>query len=263
MDLPALERIRKFSFPLNVYAYLLAEASGRGDVFHLHFGWFDDPDEPMADAQARASRELLAWLPEPPARVLEVGSGVGTTLAGLVAQGYAAQGITPDGAQVAFMRERHGGAFPVMQVRFEDLAPPAEKFDAVLCQESGQYIAQDILLDQVAAQMRPGGRWVLADEFQWGEPQEGEWLHSLPRLKQAAAARGFVLRDERHQTHRAAPTVDRMLEATARHREAMRRALGVSDAQIDALDESNRNYRRKYASGQYGYAQLCFGFDGG
>ena len=42
METQALQRIKKFSFPLNVYAYLLAMESGVGDVVNLHFGWFDN-----------------------------------------------------------------------------------------------------------------------------------------------------------------------------------------------------------------------------
>ena len=140
METQALQRIKKFSFPLNVYAYLLAMESGVGDVVNLHFGWFDNVAEPIAVAQERATRELLAWLPTPPARLLEVGAGVGTTLALLLERGYDACGITPDGSQIDFMRDRHGKDFPVEPVRFEDMALPPEKFDGILFQESGQYI---------------------------------------------------------------------------------------------------------------------------
>ena len=53
-----------------------------------------------------------------------------------------------------------------------------------------------------------------------------------------------------------------MLEATSRYRDELRLLLEVTDEQIDALNESNRNYHRKYASGKYGYVSLRFSFAG-
>lgn len=262
METQALQRIKKFSFPLNVYAYLLAMESGVGDVVNLHFGWFDNAAEPIAVAQERATRELLAWLPVPPARLLEVGAGVGTTLALLIERGYDARGITPDGSQIDFMRDRYGKDFPVEPVRFEDMALPAEKFDCILFQESGQYIPLEALFTRAAMLLRPGGQLIMCDEIMPGEAESGESLHSLVQLKSVAAEHGFALRHARDQLARAAPTVALMLAATSRYREDLRQLLEVSDEQIDALDESNRKYQSKYASGKYGYVSLCFSFAG-
>ncbi len=262
MNDQALQRIRKFSFPLNIYAYLLAMESQVGDVFNLHFGWFDDASEPIAVAQERATRELLAWLPAPPARLLEVGSGVGTTLALLIARGFDARGMTPDGSQIAFMRERYGADFPVEPLRFEDMAVPATPFDAILLQESAQYIALEPLFAQAARLLRSGGRLILADEVMLTAPEAGESLHSLAQLKAVAAGHGFALGEAQDQSVRAARTVDLMLEASSRYREELRQLLGVADEQIEALDDSNRKYQSKYASGKYGYVSLCFSLAG-
>ena len=259
METQALQRIKKFSFPLNVYAYLLAMESGVGDVVNLHFGWFDNVAEPIAVAQERATRELLAWLPTPPARLLEVGAGVGTTLALLLERGYDACGITPDGSQIDFMRDRHGKDFPVEPVRFEDMELPPEKFDCMLFQESGQYIPLEALFGRAAMLLRPGGQLVMCDEVMPGGPESGESLHSLVQLS-VAAEHGFALRHARDQSARAAPTVALMLAATSRYRDDLRQRLEVSDEQIDALDESNRKYQSKYACGKYGYVSLCFSF---
>ena len=262
LDSQARQRIKKFSFPLNIYAYLLATESGVGDVFNLHFGWFDHSSEPIAQAQERATRELLAWLPATPARIMEVGSGVGTTLALLRERGYEVSGITPDGSQIDFMRDRYGKDFPVEQVRFEDVALPANQFDGILFQESAQYIALVPLFAQVSKLLKPGGKLVIGDEVLLGGTESGESLHSLVELKSMAAEHGFLLQQSKDQSARAAPTVALMLEASGRHREELRQALEVTDQEIDALDESNRNYQRKYASGKYGYVSLCFSFEG-
>lgn len=256
MQYELLQHLKTFSFPLNVYAYVLAmEPEG---LRYLHYGWFEDQSESIAVAQERSTRELLAWLPAPPARLLEVGAGIGTTLALLRERGYDACGITPDQAQIDFMRIMHGGDFPVSQVRFEETDTPPGTLDCILFQESSQYIALDQLFSRTAILLRPGGRVILCDEVLLGEPEPGEYLHSLAHLKSAAAGLGFSLVEERNLSSQAAPTTDFLLSATARHREDLLRLFDTSDEQIDALDESNRQYRRKYASGKYGYVVLCF-----
>lgn len=262
MEYQTMERIKKFSFPLNVYAYLLAMESRVGDVFNLHFGLFDDVAEPIAAAQERASQEFLAWMPTAPARLLEVGSGVGTTLSLLIKRGHDACGITPDGSQIDFMRDRYGKNFPVWPLRFEDMEPPTEKFDGILFQESGQYIPLEPLFSRAAMLLRPGGQLFMCDEVLLGEAEAGEYLHSLTQLKRVAIEHGFTLCEERDQSSRAAPTVDRILTATSRYREDFCQLLGINDEQIKALDDSNRKYQCKYASGKYGYVALRFSLAG-
>jgi hypothetical protein len=90
------------------------------------------------------------------------------------------------------------------------------------------------------------------------EPEDGEHLHPLNQLKAEATKHGFSLVKEHDLSRRAAPTVDFLLDATAKYRDDLRSLFAISDEQIDFLDESNRECRRKYASGRYGYAALCF-----
>lgn len=256
MQSELLQQLKTFSFPLNVYAYVLAmEPEG---LRYLHYGWFEDRSESIASAQERSTRQLLAWLPAPPARLLEVGAGIGTTLALLRGRGYDVLGITPDESQINFMRIRHGTDFPVRQVRFEDMDTPPGTLDCILFQESSQYIALEQVFSGAARLLRPGGRLILCDEVLLGEPEPSEYLHSHAHLKSAAAGLGFSLVEERNLSSQAAPTTDFLLAATARHREDLLRLFDISTEQLDALDESNRQYRRKYASGKYGYVALCF-----
>lgn len=257
-----LEQIRSFAFPLNAYAYLLVQDSEVGDVFNLHYGWFDDQSEPIASAQARATREFLSLLPTAPTRILEVGSGLGTTLSLLLQRGHDASGLTPDGSQIAFMRERYGPGFPVCESRFEDLGTPEKKFDLVLFQESGQYIPVQQLFACAAQQLRPGGRIVMCDEVMMGDSELGESLHSVKQMKEVAEQYGFSLSDEADQSARAAHTVDKILAATSRYRGDLIDLLGISNEQIEALDASNKQYQSKYAAGKYGYMSLCWTLEG-
>src|SRR4051812_17622954 len=101
-DLP----YRDFYYPLNVFMHVLTKEEGRVD--DLHYGLFESPDESIGAAQARSTELLLSRLPPPPARILEVGIGLGTTLDRLVRLGYDALGITPDAQQIAIARARFG-----------------------------------------------------------------------------------------------------------------------------------------------------------
>ncbi len=97
--------MRAFSFPLNVYAHLLQQVEGQAD--YLHFAVFEPGQNDVRRAQERASELLWQALP-PPCRLLEVGIGLGTTLARLRAAGYDAHGITPEPAQIDAAHARHG-----------------------------------------------------------------------------------------------------------------------------------------------------------
>src|SRR5437588_4097562 len=137
-----------------------------GGVRYLHYGLFERADESIDAAQERSTELLLSRLPPPPARLLDVGVGLGTTLARLIELGYHAEGITPD-AQQATM-----AAVPVTVTSFEEYgAPPSRRldrrrpaaaegakdgdrtagedagvpFDVILFQESSQSIDSDAL----------------------------------------------------------------------------------------------------------------------
>ena len=73
---------RNFLFPLNVLTHALV--AEEGDVPYLHYGLFEGEGESIQRAQQRSTDVLLARLPPPPSRVLEVGVGLGTTFDRLV-----------------------------------------------------------------------------------------------------------------------------------------------------------------------------------
>lgn len=147
--------------PLNVYAYCVWRAYGGLD--YLHYGLFDDPsDDDLPAAQWRATEWLWPHLP-PPCRVLEVGIGVGTTAERLLAQGYTYAGVTPDPAQVAWVRNRLG-IVPELHVSLFEELPPERRYDLVLFQESAQYMPPDVLLRQCDRLLADAGRIVIVDE---------------------------------------------------------------------------------------------------
>ena len=230
-----------FYYPLNVLMHLLMLEEG--SVHSLHYGLFERNDESIAAAQERSTQLLLSRLPPPPARLLDVGVGLGSTLDRLTRLGYRAIGITPDDKQIASVRSRYD--VDARCIAFEVFA--GETFDALIFQESSQYIDSEALF----ANARKLSRRVIAvDEF--ATRKAGE-LHLLDDFLHAAARHGFEVTEEVDLSARAAPTVDYFMQRFAKWRTRLIEDIGVSSQQIDELIASGELYRDRYARGDYVY----------
>ncbi len=243
---------RDFYYPLNVFMHILTHEEG--SVRYLHYGLFESDDDSIAAAQERSTELLLSRLPPPPARILDVGAGLGTTLARLMQSGYDAEGITPDEHQIAMIRARHGEGLEVSCSKFESFAgrPP---YDAVLFQESSQYIGAEPLFAKASEITR---RVLVLDEFA-SKPLDmpGE-LHDLTGFLSAAAGQGFVKIEEIDVSQKAAPTIGYFTSRIPRYKDKLMSDLALSAAQLDELIDSGRRYRALYANGTYVYRLLDF-----
>jgi SAM-dependent methyltransferase len=248
-----MEPHRAFAYPLNVLAHVLTLEDG--GIAALHYGLFDGPDDSIASAQARSTDLIIGRLPPAPARILDVGAGLGGTLARLGQLGYDAEGITPDAAQLAVARSRHGAGVRVSQSTFEAFRGRSQRFDAIVFQESSQYIDAAVLFAQAR---RLTARVVVLDEFSMSPADAPGALHSLPRFLASASESGFRLVETLDLSASAAPTVDYFLARLPRHRDALVADIGVSAQQIDDLMTSGARYRDAYLAGAYVYRLLDF-----
>lgn len=242
-DLP----YRDFLYPLNVFMHVLMHEEGGAS--YLHYGLFERPGESIAAAQARSTKLLLEKLPKAPASLLEVGVGLGTTLALLTRLGYDAIGITPDEKQIAMVRDRYRDSVRVEHVALEHFAP--RPFDVVVFQESSQYIDARALFAK-CAQMT--AHVVVLDEFAVGEGT----LHRLDDFLAAATESGFRKVEEIDLSPRAAPTIDYFMQRFERFRSMLIADIGITNEQVDELIASGHNYRRLYDNGTYVYRLLRF-----
>jgi SAM-dependent methyltransferase len=243
---------RDFYYPLNVFMHILTHEEG--SARYLHYGLFDNDNESIAAAQDRSTELLLSRLPAPPARVLDVGAGLGTTIARLAAAGYDAEGITPDEHQIANIRAKFGQMVGVTASRFEDFAgrPP---YDAVLFQESSQYIEANALFSKAAPITK---RVLVLDEFAAKMLDFAGALHDLPGFLDAARRHGFAKAAEVDLSAKAAPTISYFTRRIPRYRERLMADLGLPSTQLDELIESGDRYRELYANGTYVYRLLEF-----
>jgi SAM-dependent methyltransferase len=240
---------RDFSYPLNVFMHILTLEEG--EVRYLHYGLFQSAGETIADAQERAAALLLTKLPPPPARILDAGTGLGTTLARLVQIGYDAEGITPDERQIAAIRSHYGDALRVQCARFENFNID-RPFDAIVFHESSQYIDSEALFAK-AERLAP--RVLVLDEFALG-PVEG--LHRYGDFLAAAQGHHFALTFGHDVSKPAAPTIDYFMTRLPRYRDRLIADLGLTSQQVDDLVASGERYRDRYRTGAYAYRLLCF-----
>jgi SAM-dependent methyltransferase len=237
---------RDFYYPLNVFMHVLTLEEG--GVEHLHYGLFERDDEPISVAQERSTALLLSRLPPPPARILEAGIGLGTTLARLIKLGYDAAGCTPDEQQIAMARARHP-EIRVVGAKFEEMTGA---YDTIVFQESSQYIESEELFAK-AAELAP--HVVVLDEFALLE--EGV-LHRLDEFLAAAAHHGFALTERVDYSKQAPPTIDYFTARLPRYRAALQRDLGLTDEQMEELITNGEKYSDAYRRGVYAYLLLQF-----
>ncbi|MBK5257987.1 MAG: class I SAM-dependent methyltransferase [Thermoanaerobaculia bacterium] len=243
---------RDFHYPLNVFMHILTHEEGA--VEYLHYGIFEREDEPIRFAQERSTEMLMKLLPPPPARILEVGIGIGTTLARLASSGYDAEGITPDEKQIATVRERHGEEVRVTCSSFETFEAEGT-YDCLVFQESSQYIDSSVLFSKAA---RLSGKIVVLDEFALEPMNVAGSLHSLDRFLTAAHMNGYAVVEEVDLSARAAPTIDYFIKRIPQWKDRLVADLGVTAEQIDDLLRSGRDYREHYRDGTYGYRLMKF-----
>jgi SAM-dependent methyltransferase len=241
---------RGFSYPLNVFAHVLTLEGVPVDA--LHYPLFESLSEPFAPAQDRSTALILERLPPPPARLLDVGAGLGALLARVTAMGYDAEGVGPNAAQLAVLRARYGDRLKVHCTPCETFGPTDRPFDVLVFQESSQYIDSDVLFANAARLTRCV---LVLDEFAVQSVSSGS-LHSLAGFLAAAASAGFRLVEDVDLSRQAAPTVDYFVTRLPRHRDALVRDLGLSDDSLNDLLQSGHRYRDFHRSGVYGHRLL-------
>lgn len=248
---------KNLTFPLNIYAHAILLEEGR--VAYLHYGLFQNGQTSLQAAQQYSTDLLIARLPLLPCRILEVGVGLGTTFSLLKERGYDVHGITPDVQQIAYIQKLLGIEASISCYALEDFVAPPESFRAILFQESAQYIEPLVIFNKALDLLQPSGDLFIIDEFaQKYDETSVEGLHLLSDMVTLAERFEFELVEHMDLSTLAAPTLDYLLRITTTHRKNIIKDLALNDEQLVQLDESNRIYRRKYASKHYGYALLHF-----
>lgn len=201
---------------------------------HLHFGYFKHGGESVAEAQENMMALNLFFRPKHLTRVLDAGCGLGATSRVLARQDCRVTALSPDAPLVAYAREsqeNEGLPHPVEYlVSGFETYEPAEPFDAVLFQESFQYLDDPFAaLAKVARALRPGGRLVVGDQFLNEErPRSATRFHYHGNFLRAAREAGLVLHTHCDISRGALMTTAKMLAELRARQEALLAAHGAS-----------------------------------
>ncbi len=145
---------------------------------------------------------VLPWLPTPPARVLDVGSGPGHDAAELARRGYAVLGCEPTDA----LREGAARLYP--QLEWRDAALPslssvAGSWDVVWA--SGMWMHLDAAersaaMRRITGLLAPGGRWMLS--IRHGPDRHGRRIFEVSddEVRDQAVQAGLVQRLCHHRS---------------------------------------------------------------
>ncbi len=248
---------KDLTFPLNVYAHTLLLQEGKAT--YLHYGLFENHETDLQTAQQYSTDLLISRLPASSCRILEVGVGLGATFSLLTQQGHHVHGITPDAQQIHHIHKYLDKSATITCQYLEDFESGAKSFDVMLFQESAQYIEPLVIFNKASDLLSSSGNLLILDEFALQRVEtEMERLHLLDDMIALAERFGFELVERLDLSTMAAPTLDYLLHMTAVHRKRLVQELNLSEEQLIQLDESNRNYQKKYASGHYGYGLLHF-----
>jgi hypothetical protein len=248
-ELPAY---RHFYYPLNVFMHILTHEEGT--VSYLHYGLFESEQDSLPKAQERSTELLLSRLPMPPARILEVGIGLGTVLRRLTTMGYDAVGITPDENQITVVGERYSKDVDARCIAFEHFPLP-DLFNAICFQESSQYIDAEALF---AKARELTSHVIVLDEFALRPVDTPHPLHSYDAFLAGAQRHGFETLEMLDLSAKAPPSIDYFTARLPKYRSRLTHDLGLTNQQVDGLIDSGRKYRELYDNGDYGYRLLQF-----
>lgn len=133
------QHLNNIPYPFNFYSMIIG-----GD--HLHFGLWpeDSQDLSLEEAQEVMFKNLLALFPETPARVLDVGCGLGFSAKLLASKGYEVCAIAPSESLIEYAKHEHGiNDVQFLLADFMDHSfgwNEPESFDVIFFQESLQYL---------------------------------------------------------------------------------------------------------------------------
>lgn len=137
----------------------------------LHYGYFADPTEPLAEATSRLTRHMADWLQlSPDVEVLDVGCGIGNPARFLAKHyGCRVRGISTSAVGLALATALTKGQRLDQRVAFYQADGmengfPNSSFDCVWVMESSHLMPRkNALLAESARVLRPGGRFILCD----------------------------------------------------------------------------------------------------
>lgn len=227
----------------------------------LHFGYWPDhlPELGLGGAQQEHSRMILRLLPPAPARILDVGCGLGVMAGVLADEGYQVVAIAPSAAMIDYAREHYPGPEYIACGFLDDVPSLSEpqSFDVLLFQESLQYFPDLWAVFARAKRLlrRDGGRLIACDEVSYAaDTREYSAVHQVLEVERAFAGQGFYVRTHQRIGNNVTPSCRAMLELFRERRDMLTTLFGVESGEpIADCMQAWQRLGRDYESGRMGY----------
>ncbi len=177
--------------PFNFYKLILNSDA-------LHYGYWPEgqADLSLEQAQEALTGVLSAQYPPPPARVLDIGCGLGASAGALAQQGYEVVALAPSEELITYARQHHPGPTYLACGFLDDqpLLQAPEQYDVVMLQESLQYFPDiQAVFSRIKTLLRDEkSRVILCDEVSYSPTtREHSEVKSPVEIEQTFAALGF------------------------------------------------------------------------
>ena len=233
------------------------------DSDHLHFGLWphDGSNLTMGEAQNNMFDKLVSCLPESPARILDVGCGLGLSAHLLGTKGYRVTAIAPVPALIGYAKRKYESEnvdFRNLDYFDHDNQIFREgSYDALLFQESLHCLRPlDEVIKKARSLLKDKGIIIISDKVCYDKTIKPETdVHMSPKIYTALAESGFrIIQDEKLDNDVIAAyniAVDRLTEHALCDSSIPR----DTDVASDLLSLLERWKREKawHASGRFGY----------
>lgn len=200
---------QKLPMPFNLYRLIV-------NSDHLHFGFWPDekPGLTMEEAQQHMFEKLISFLPEPPARVLDVGCGLGLSAYLLALRGYVVTAIAPSSELIEYARQRYGDSsvdFKALDfLGNNDSILAKESFDVLFFQESMQYLSPlDKAIKKARYLLKDSALIVIGDEVCYDSSIKSETaVHMATDYTVTLSENGFRIMENQKLGKNVTPTCD-------------------------------------------------------
>jgi SAM-dependent methyltransferase len=241
--------------PFGFYCFIL-------NCDHLHFGLWpeDNATVSIEDAQENMFNYLLSFFPPPPAKVLDVGCGLGLSAFYISQKGYKVTAIAPSPEMIDYAKQKYGDRveFKVLNFFDEDEAVFSPGlYDVIFLQESAQYLdSLNEVFKKARQLLKDKGSIILGDEVCYDRSIKPETaVHLSSDFAITFAENGFRITEHQKIGKLVFPTCDFIIKKFTENFDRVVSESNKPDTREKLLLYLNGWKKQKswYEKGQMGY----------
>lgn len=244
--------------PFGFYRYILG-----GD--HLHFGlWPEDrPEMTIEEAQENMFNRLLFFFPSPPAKVLDVGCGLGYSAHLLSQKGYEVTALAPSAELISYAKQKYGqDGVSFVQLGFFDDHPVFADglYDVIFFQESMQYLSPlSAAIKKARRLLRENGLLIVGDEACYSrEIKHLTAVHMSADFTVALSENGFKTIERESVGRQVSPTCGFIVKEFTSKFDLLALSSGKDGpAELRHYLDGWKDQQRWYADGRMGYELIA------